>query len=207
MTMHDYLFIIPICLFLLIGVMSPGPSFLLVAQTAMSKSRKDALAVVFGLGIGASIFSIVACVGLFIVLDNVKWLYFVLKCLGAAYLVYLAIKIWRNADAPITSELSPSKSGLVRMFVLGLFTQLSNPKTAIVFASAFATFLPHSTPDYSFVLVTLAAFLIDTIWYTIVAFGLSTQKAQATFSRFKKHICRCSSSLMAFMGVKLLANS
>jgi threonine/homoserine/homoserine lactone efflux protein len=83
---------------------------------------------------------------------------------------------------------------------------LSNPKTALVFGSAFAAFLPKDVPDYTSYLVSASAFLIDTAWYSLVAILLSTEKAQYTYMKFKKYICRAAGGFMGIMGVKLLTN-
>ncbi len=204
--MHEYIFIIPISLFLLVGVISPGPSFILVAQTAMAKSRSEAVAVSIGMGVGATIFAVMASVGLFVLLESVPWIYLTLKVLGGIYLCFLAYKIWRSSKEPLNHDSPENKTsnGKIKMFFLGLFTQLSNPKTAIVFGSAFAAFLPKEIPDYSYILLSCSAFLIDTGWYILVATLLSTQKTQNRYKKYKTKICRVASGMMGIMGVKLI---
>ncbi|WP_283107043.1 LysE family transporter [Shewanella surugensis] len=91
--MHEYLFLIPIFLFLLLGVMSPGPSFIFVAKTAMAQSRKEAISVAIGMGVGATLFAIIASVGLFVILDTISWLYSAIKIIGGGYLCFLAFKM------------------------------------------------------------------------------------------------------------------
>lgn len=206
--MHEYIFLLPILLFLLLGVMSPGPSFILVAQTAMAKSRADAIAVSIGMGLGATIFAIIASVGLFVLLDSVPWFYIGLKVLGGSYLCLLAFKMWRSANQPVqTSTTSDNtNSGILKMFFAGLLTQLSNPKTAIVFGSVFAAFLPKEVPEYSYYIITASTFIIDSAWYMLVATLLSTTKAQRTYSKFKKYICRAAGVFMGVLGVKLITS-
>ncbi|EKE77811.1 LysE family translocator [Gallaecimonas xiamenensis] len=202
--MHEYVFILPIMLFLLLGVMSPGPSFLLVAQTAMSRSRTEAMGVAIGMGLGATLFAVVACYGLFALIAMVPWLYALLKVIGGVYLCFLAIKMWKSAgqDTPGRTALS-SRAGFLKMLFAGFITQVSNPKTALVFGSAFAAFLPKEVPDYSVLIVSVSALLIDSGWYIIVAMLLSTPGAQAAYGKFKKHLCRLAGGFMAAMGVKL----
>ncbi|OXE31605.1 threonine transporter, partial [Vibrio parahaemolyticus] len=62
--LEQYLFLLPIATLLLIGAMTPGPSFILVAQTAISKSRSEAMCISIGLGLGASKFAFIASMGL-----------------------------------------------------------------------------------------------------------------------------------------------
>ncbi len=71
---------------ILFGAMSPGVSFLLVARTAMSSSRRVALSVAAGLGFGALIFAVIALAGLHTLLTLVPSLYTALKVAGGCYL-------------------------------------------------------------------------------------------------------------------------
>ena len=145
--------------------MSPGPSFILVAQTAMAKSRVEAIAVSVGMGIGATIFAVIASVGLFVLLETVPWVYIGLKVSGGSYLCFLAFKMWRSSNVPMETNMTinTTSNGILKMFFAGLFTQLSNPKTAIVFGSVFAAFLPKEIPEYSYFLISASAFLIDSL--------------------------------------------
>ena len=203
--MFDYFFLLPISLFLLLGVMSPGPSFILVAQTAMAKSKADAYAVSLGLGVGATIFATIAALGLFVLLESVPLLYSALKVAGGLYLCYLAFKMYKNTTEVTTHPEQQSKPApLWKMFFRGLFTQLSNPKTAIVFASAFAAFLPATAPEYGYLLVCAAAFVIDTGWYLLVSRLLGSVKSQRVYAKFKITINRIGGGFMGLMGLKLI---
>ncbi|EPJ43291.1 MAG: hypothetical protein OFPI_43560 [Osedax symbiont Rs2] len=203
--MLDYVFLLPISLFLLLGVMSPGPSFILVAQTAMAKSKADAYAVSLGLGVGAIIFATIAAFGLFVLLESVPILYNGLKIAGGSYLCYLAYKMYNSSTEEASYLKQQSKPvSLWKMFLKGLFTQLSNPKTAIVFASAFAAFLPATTPQYGYLLVCLTAFFIDTAWYLLVSRLLGSGKSQQLYAKFKKNINRIGAGFMGLMGIKLI---
>jgi len=185
--------------------MSPGPSFVLVAHTALSSSKKEALSVSLGLGFGACIFALIAGLGLFVILQTIPFVYLILKVLGGAYLCFIAYKMWQ---APLEKEVKKSekqeKRNLFKMFFLGLFTQLSNPKTAIVFASAFAAFLPLERPSNTLIILCSLAFIIDSTWYVFVSLVLSSKKAQKKYNKFKKLISKLASTMLALMGLKLL---
>lgn len=205
--MNEYLFLIPIAIASTIGVMSPGPSFLLVAQTAMEKSRTHGVATSLGMGVGSIAFALIASLGLFVVLETVPKLYITLKFLGGVYLCYLAYKIWKMADDPITPSADISnKNSLYKSFSFGLLTQLSNPKTAIVFSGIFMAFLPSEVPSYSYLFLSIMVFVIDASWYIIVSILLTTKKSQKLYTKFKKYINRVASGLMGFMGAKLALN-
>ena len=209
--MNDYLFFIPIAIALGVGVISPGPSFLFVAQTAMQKTRAHGIATSLGMGTGAMLLALMAILGLFVVLQTIPVLYLVLKILGGLYLFYIAYLMWKSADDPIIaneqSEPPVKQYGSFRKaYLLGLFTQLSNPKTAIVIGGIFMAFLPENIPEYSIPLLSLMAFIIDASWYIVVSIALTTASAQRVYMRFKKYINRLASGLMGLLGLKLALN-
>ena len=205
--MNEYLFIIPIGIAAIAGVMSPGPSFIFVAQTAMNKSRAHGIATSLGMGTGAVTFTLLACFGLFVVIETVPFLYGFLKLAGGLYLLYLAYKMWTASDQKTDDSVPISKeSSLLKSYSLGLLTQLSNPKTAIVIGGIIMAFLPTEVPPYSFWIIAIMAFVIDAGWYCIVSLSLSTNKAQRIYNHFKQRINRVAGGLMALMGTKLALN-
>jgi threonine/homoserine/homoserine lactone efflux protein len=72
-----------------VGVISPGPSFVMVARVAVASSRIRALATALGMGAGGAIFGAAALLGLQSVLLAVPALYAALRVLGGLYLCYL----------------------------------------------------------------------------------------------------------------------
>ena len=129
-----------------------------------------------------------------------------LKVFGGIYLVYIAYKIWKIPGLSVVgSDKLPAQSGsLKRAFLLGLMTQLSNPKTAIVFASVFATFLPAEMPPYGYAILCGLAFMFDFIWYATVSVVLSTTKAQQFYSKYSIYISKLAGGFLGFMGIKLV---
>ena len=84
-----------------VGVISPGPSFVMVARVAVASSRIRALATALGMGAGGAIFGAAALLGLQSVLLAVPALYAGLKVLGGLYLCYLGFLIFRSAQRPL----------------------------------------------------------------------------------------------------------
>ncbi len=96
---------------LMIGAMSPGPSFVVVSRIAISRSRFDGLAAALGMGIGGVTFAILALAGLTALLSQFEWLYLVLKIAGGAYLLYIAFAIWKErASRLYCRAMSPAKA-------------------------------------------------------------------------------------------------
>ncbi|MGE0796996.1 MAG: LysE family translocator [Lautropia sp.] len=194
---------------LLIGVVSPGPSFLMVARTAVASSRRAGLAAAAGMGLGGVAFGGLALLGLQAVLAAVPALYAALKVLGGLYLGYLGWRIFASATRALDAvEPSPGqRSPAGRAFLLGLATQVSNPKTAIVYASVFAAFLPahFSSAFVGTLLGTL--FVVEAGWYAIVAVALSSAAPRAIYLSCKSWADRAAGVVMLGLGIRLILSA
>jgi threonine/homoserine/homoserine lactone efflux protein len=195
-----------------VGAMSPGPSFVMVARTAMV-SRPEGLAAALGMGAGGLLFAIAALAGLQAAFLAVPGLYLAIKGFGGAYLVYLGVRIWRGARQPLSvaqesgnSPGQPARSGVRRgrTFLYGLATQVSNPKTAVVYASIFAAFLPHDVPLALALAVPAVIFCIETGWYTVAALALSSAAPRSAYLRHKAWIDRMAGGVMGLLGLRLV---
>ncbi|MCJ0763932.1 LysE family translocator [Variovorax terrae] len=197
-----------ILLALLAGVLSPGPSFVQVARIAVARSRADGLAVAVGLGLGAVVFAVLALAGLHAVLAAVPPLYTALKLLGGLYLLWMAWSIWRGAKQPLAlageAAAVPARRSLWQSFRLGLVTQLSNPKCAVVYGSVFAALLPAHFPLAASLLVALGVLLMETGWYVVVALVLSSAAPRAAYLRSKMAVDRTAAGVMGLLGGRLV---
>jgi threonine/homoserine/homoserine lactone efflux protein len=192
---------------ILLGAMSPGPSFIVVARTAVAGSRGRGVLAALGMGVGGGLFAVAALLGLQLVLLAVPSVYRVLQLIGALYLIVLAYKLWRAApDRPDLSVRAAPRSSAWQAFVLGLATQLSNPKTAIVYASVFAAALPQQASWLLTALVVPTIFAIEFGWYTLVALAFSSGRARHCYVRGKTWIDRLAAGAMGLLGAKILTD-
>ncbi len=195
---------------LCVGAVSPGPSFLMVARTAASFGRKSGLSAALGMGLGALIFAIASLLGLNAIFEAVPVLYLVLKLVGGLYLAYLGFCIFKGAIRPLEASAAlscDSGRGHSYQLLLGLTTQISNPKTAVIYASVFATFLP-AAPSMEFnALVAFLAFAIESGWYAIVAMVLSSERPRARYLQFKKRIDRSAGAILGALGIRLATSA
>src|SRR5215472_11648960 len=204
-SMSGLLAFISIIAALGVGVVSPGPSFVFVARTAVALSRADGVAAAVGMGIGAILFAGLALVGLQAVLAEVTSLGIVLKLLGGAYLIYLAIRLWRGADVPIAAlSTIAGRRGLLRSFALGLATQVSNPKAAIVYGGIFAALLPPAPPLWMMAALPPAILTLEVGWYAIVALAFSSERPRTAYLRSKRWIDRIAGAVIGALGVRLV---
>jgi len=83
--------------------------------------------------------------------------------------------------------------------VLGLATQLSNPKAAIIYAAFFVAFLPQGTTLEIGILV----FVLETGWYALVTLAMSSEGPRLDYLRGKSWIDRLAGGVMISLGLRL----
>ncbi|MBB5665828.1 threonine/homoserine/homoserine lactone efflux protein [Rhizobium leguminosarum] len=190
---------------LMVGAMSPGPSFVVVSRIAISRSRLDGLAAALGMGAGGVVFAVLALAGLTALLSQFEWLYILLKVAGGAYLIYIAVNIWRGAGQPLeVSDAGDSHRAPSRSFMTALLTQLSNPKTIIVYASLFAALLPRTVPLDLMIALPLGVFAVEAGWYSIVALAFSARHPRQLYLAAKSWIDRTAGAVMGGLGLRLI---
>jgi threonine/homoserine/homoserine lactone efflux protein len=192
-----------------VGAMSPGPSFVLVSRISVANTRLHGLAAAIGMGLGGALFAVLALAGLIALLERVEWLYLVLKVAGGLYLVYLGVMIWRGAAAPISVGSAEGRTmhSLPRCLALGFVTQISNPKTAVVYASIFAALMPQNPPLMVVLALPPVIFLIEAGWYAIVAIAFSVPRSQRAYLNAKLWVDRLAGAVIGALGLRLIGES
>lgn len=190
---------------IMLGAMSPGPSFVMVSRISIARSRADGLAAAAGIGLAGMIFATLALAGVTALLAQFVWLYVALKVFGGAYLIFIATQIWLGASDPIGGGLAPEqRSTVARSFGSAVLTQLSNPKAIIVYASVFAAVLPSSIPSSLFISLPIGIFLVEAGWYVVVALIFSSSGPQSVYLKAKRWIDRAAAGLLVCLGVRLI---
>ena len=207
--MESWMSLLAIVAAISLGAMSPGPSFVMVVRTAVASSRRAAIFAALGMGVGGAAFATAAVLGLHIVLTTAPALYLIVKVAGAAYLLYLAIMLWKGADRPIVveGEAIESRRSRQKAFALGMATQLSNPKTAIVYASIFTAFLSADRPAWLAAVLIPCVFVVEAGWYAIVAIAFSSEIPRRNYLRCKRWIDRAAGAVMGLLAVRLVADA
>lgn len=194
---------------LLIGAVSPGPSFVFVVRTSVARSRTDGFAAALGMGVGAMAFGALALLGLRTLMNEAAGLYFVLKIAGGLYLIYLGIRIWLGATAPMEAvgTGTVAEPAPLRAFWLGLLTQFSNPKIVAVFGAVFAALLPADYPLWLALALPPLIFVQETAWYALVAFAFSSARPRALYLRARTVIDRVAGAVIGLLGIRLLLDA
>jgi threonine/homoserine/homoserine lactone efflux protein len=147
-----------------IMLMIPGPTVLIVVSYALGHGRKSAMATVAGVALGDFTAMTASMLGLGVLLSTSAALFTGLKWAGAAYLVYLGIKLWR---APVrgTEAVADESAGesAVRPWRMMLHTYAVtalNPKSIVFFVAFLPQFLDTGRPLAEQMVVMEATFLV-----------------------------------------------
>ena len=121
-------------------VVTPGPVVLYVVARSMSQGPRAGLASVLGAELGNAVHVAAAALGLAALLASSALAFAAVKCLGAAYLVFLGVRKLAGKDAPRPAgESGAPRQSLRSLFAQGIVVAVLNPKTALFFLA----FLPQ----------------------------------------------------------------
>jgi len=127
----------------------PGPTILLVISYALGHGRKATTATVAGVALGDFTAMTASMLGLGALLAASAAIFTALKWIGAAYLIYLGIKLWRvpvSANPSEAEEGETSKERPFRIFLHTYAVTALNPKSIIFFVAFLPQFLDTSKP-------------------------------------------------------------
>lgn len=114
---------------MLIVVISPGPDNLLAISRGLSQGPLAAVLSSVGAGIGIMVHSLAATFGLTLIIQTSPAAFWLVKAVGAAYLIWLGIKALRSRDL---IHFEPARrQPLGRVFVTGVLSNVLNPKPGL----------------------------------------------------------------------------
>ncbi|MEV7725875.1 LysE family translocator [Streptomyces sp. NPDC087917] len=162
----------------LLLIVIPGPSVLFVVGRALAHGRRAALTTVAGNTLGAYVLVVAVALGVGAVVERSVLVFTALKLIGAAYLVYLGVKAFRQRGAlhgGLTTTDAPAERGRLRTLGEGFVVGVANPKTTVFFAAVLPQFVePERGSVTGQMLVlglvfTLIALLSDSLWGLVAA--------------------------------------
>ncbi|MDQ0509283.1 LysE family translocator [Ancylobacter amanitiformis] len=137
----------------------PGPTILLVVSYALGQGRRVALPVAAGVALGDFTAMTLSMLGLGALLATSALLFTGLKWIGAAYLIWLGIKLWRAGGTPLVSEARTDGSSLGMLLHAWIVTAL-NPKSITFFVAFLPQFLDPGRDFLTQMMIFEATFLV-----------------------------------------------
>jgi threonine/homoserine/homoserine lactone efflux protein len=136
----------------------PGPTLMLVVGRALSHGRQSALRTVPGVALGDRTAIKLSAAGLGAVLATSAALFTAVKLVGAAYLFWLGVQMWRGDPASPTVATAPSAAS-PNLFLQAYTVTALNPKSIIFFVAFVPQFLSPATPLLPQLLVLIPTFV------------------------------------------------
>ncbi len=188
------------------AAVSPGPAVLMSARTGLTEGFRTGVMLAMGIGSGAVIWALAAMFGLHLMFDAAPSLLWALKIGSAAYLLWMAWHLWRDAATPFVAEdTRPVPRSPLAAYRLGLWTNLANPKAAVMFSSIFLGTLQADTPLWVLASLLGVIFTAETLWNSLVARIFSLDRTRARYISLKTLIDRSFGGMLALLGVKIAA--
>ena len=121
--------------------LSPGPDNMYVLMQSITNGKKHGLATVAGLMTGCLVHTTLLAFGVSAIIKESKQLFFIIKLLGALYLIYLAFQVYRSDSKVNLSNEVVLKKSHAELFRQGFIMNVLNPKVTIFFLAFFPGFL------------------------------------------------------------------
>jgi threonine efflux protein len=191
----------------LVALLSPGPDFFFVSQTAVSRSRRQALHGVAGITLGIMVWSALALLGLQLVLHRLAWLQRVIEVAGGLYLLWMGLKMLRGAlKSGAAADRAPVALAASDLATLraGLLTNLANPKAVVYFGSVFSAFLGDGIDATTrwglWTLIVVETF----VWFALVAAIFALPAMRRGYLRLAHWIDGFAGAVFVLFGLHLI---
>lgn len=119
-------------------IATPGQDMILVMSRSVTQGQSAGVVTALGVSTGLIVHTMLATLGLGVILRTSEWLFFTVKIIGAAYLVYLGVRAVLSANDSLALLRGESRS-LRQLFFDGAFCNVANPKIAVFYLA----FLPQ----------------------------------------------------------------
>ncbi|RKG29032.1 LysE family transporter [Acinetobacter tianfuensis] len=176
-----------ICALHFVAQLSPGPDVLLIAKSSASTSRANTLKIIAGISLGIVVWVVLTLTGFTLLIEQFPWIQQILMAVGGLFLAKMG---WAMLNGGLKSlkqqaeiDSTPEEEKKENYFLLGLLTNLSNPKTLIYFSSVFSLALSSSAGAHLktqlAVIISIQTFLV----FTLLMLILSMPKIKALYQR------------------------
>ena len=203
--------LISIALIHFFALISPGPDFFFVTQSAIRQSRTHALFAALGISLSILAWSICAMSGLHYLFQKMAWLQQVLMICGGLYLCYLGVQLFKSAcsktgPAVDAAEAPKEQKSCKTLLMQGFFTNMANPKALVYFSSVFALAINTDATLAQQSSLLILIFTESLLWFALVAILFSAPKINYYYQKFSKKIDGITGGIFISFGCMLILN-
>jgi threonine/homoserine/homoserine lactone efflux protein len=157
---------------LFVVALIPGPGITALVARALGTSFSESLAMAVGISLGDLVFLTAVILGLSVIAQAFGFVFLVIKYVGAAYLVWMAYKIWRSGIVRTDIE-ATRRASVFQALMSGLFVTLGNPKAMLFYLALVPTIVDITKVTFAdyliLILVSMGVLLAVTIPYIALA--------------------------------------
>lgn len=135
-------------------IVTPGPDMIYVITRGVSQGRKAGVVSAIAVTLGILVHTIFAAFGLAMILRTSALAFLAVKYAGAAYLIYLGIKSFRDKSG-LVFDSEKAQVGIRRIFVQGILSNVLNPKVALFYLAFLPQFVKAENGSVAFQMVCL----------------------------------------------------
>ncbi len=191
---------------LTVAVATPGPGMTAIVARALGTGFRATLPMVAGLVIGDLVLLTAAVFGLAAIAQSFGLVFTVIKYLGAAYLLYLAVKLWTTKAEGLNVEATKGVDRPWRTMMSGLSLTLGNPKT-IVFYLALLPSIVDLESLTALGYLEIVALVIVVLSIIAIAYAAAAARARAFFRnpRSRRLLDRTAGTMMVGAAVAVVS--
>jgi threonine/homoserine/homoserine lactone efflux protein len=196
--------------FALLGALltiTPGLDTALVLRSAVTMGRAPAFTTAVGINAGALIWGAAAAVGVSVLLTASETAYLVLRIVGAAYMLYLGVRMIIGAVRPTDRPLAdavPRGPSVWNTFGRGLLTNLLNPKIGAFYVAVLPQFIPAgASPLGVGLLLALVHDVEGLIWFTAIITGAQAFRGYLGRRAVRRSVDGATGAALIGFGVEL----
>ena len=138
----------------------PGPTIILVISYSLLRGRQAVIALVLGVGLGDLTAMSLSFLGVGVLLQTVATAFYLIKWLGAAYLIWLGIKMWSSASEFTDLDKKNRSHAWREIFSSAYITTSLNPKSILFFLAFIPQFIEPELPFTTQVIILGATFFV-----------------------------------------------
>ena len=200
--------LLTICALHFVAQLSAGPDIILIAKSSASTTRRNTIHIIAGISLGIVLWVVLTLLGFTVLVEQFPWIQQVLMLIGGLFLAKMG---WAMLSGGLRSlkqstaleDVQAQSSAQKNYFLLGLFTNLSNPKTLIYFSSVFSLALSSSASDYLKAQLAVIIPLQTFLTFVLLMLLLSQPKIKAVYQRSSSYIDILSGALFLIFALRL----
>ena len=188
------------------ALMLPGPDFVAVVKSSMTRGTSAGLLTTIGVTIGLGFYASLSLLGLSAILIEYQWLAWLVRICGGLYLAYLGLKLILSKPASINID-DADLDNRGNPVLFGFLVTLTNPKAIVLFTSVFATAVTDAMPLWGMVSIIALVMASALTWYSIVSLFMSSRPVISRFQNARHWIERAAGVCFVAIGGKILVDS